>query len=155
MPGPVSVTMILAWAVSGTWAVSTTTPPAPPTASTALSTRFSTARLQQLGEVLEDDDRARVRAFRPTQRGGRGEQRERRAAPPQVELLLDAAGFRASRPLDERHDVLDVGAGENLLEELADGRLVHAEHARGGPVDGREPPERVERHDATRERLEH
>src|SRR2546430_17207004 len=74
--------------------------------------------------------------------------------PPRSTLFPYTTLFR-SRPLDERRDVLAVGAGETLREELADGRLVHAEHARGGRVDGREPPERVERHDATRERLEH
>src|SRR2546427_5674913 len=123
--------------------------------TTLFRSRRYALRLEQLGEVFEDEDRARVLALRPAQRGRRGEQRERRAATPQVELLLDGAGLRPPRPVDERHHVPDLGAGKDLLEELADGRLAHTEHARRGPVDGREPPERVERDDAARERLEH
>ena len=51
MPGPLSLTMIRTRPVSARCRVSTRTSPLPPTASTALSTRFRTARLMWSGST--------------------------------------------------------------------------------------------------------
>ena len=115
-----------------------------------------TLGLQELGEVVEDDDRARILAIRPAERGRRGEERERRAAQAELELLLDRGALGPGGALDERHHLPEGGPDEHLLEELTDrARLGEAEHPRRGAVDGREAAERVEGDHAGRDGLEH
>ena len=101
--------------------------------------------LDQLGEVVEDEDRASVAAVRTAQGGGRGEERQAGARLLPGELGGHGPDLGPPSPPHQGDDLAPLRAPEDLLEQPADaGLLGQVEHAGRGAVDGGEAPERVE-----------
>ena len=122
-----------------------------------LAPRGEALGLQQLGEVVEHEHHAHVRAVGALERGRRGEERDGLAVAAQVHLALERALAQARHALDEGDDVRVLRPPEHRRSRAGPRR-----RARGCPSIRSAAlfivltrPVGVERHDAGGHRLQH